>query len=886
MIADGDRISRQMLKFTLNEWQYEVVAAGDGAETMRILRSEDAPQIVILDWDIPKIEGAEVCRKIRSLFRLKPLYLILLMARRAQEDIVAGLEAGADDCLTKPYYEAELRAKIRAGERILRLQNGLSARAAELEAAFKVGQQSEAMLRASLEKQQLLETAVEQADVSIVITTAELDLPGPEILFVNPAFTQITGYTAAEAIGNTPRMLQGAKTDREQLARLRTTLEEGRKFFGAAINYRKDGEPYDLEWNISPVKNQNGQITHFISVQNDVTERNRIAAMLRDAREYQNLFNLANDSILVYAPEDQIVLTVNDKACETYGIERAGFIGMSLRYLSQNPARDLEMLKILLANNSIEEFETVHQRADGSLINLLINSSVVEYEGRQAILSIHRDITERRLAEENVRLAKQEWSETVDAISDLIIVTDRNGEIRRCNNAAVDFFRLSPAEFIGRKLDQMLFGTIFIEHNLENETTRYNPLRQSLWEGQINFGNSENSNERWFEITNHKVRLSQPETDGWVHIITDITARKVADAALRRLDTAIEQAADSVIISNLNGLVEYVNPSFEAMTGWQQTDVVGQPLANFKPELFGAGQLSEAIFECLAEGKSWHGVYKTRRQNGEIYLEETTFSPVKDRHGNPLNYVAVCRDITEKRRLESIAEAVNMMDNVGYIFSGIRHELGNPINSIKTALAVLRKNVDNWQREQIATYVERCQTETTRVEYLLRSLKTFSMHENPRMKPLALTVFMREFVALVETDFAKRGVQISFAESAESGNVLCDQRALHQIMLNLMINAADALDERDDKQIIVSLERDARRFYISIQDNGAGMSEQQLDNLFKPFYTSKPDGTGLGLVIVKKMLIKMNGTIEFSSQLNVGTTARLTLEAENKFTSG
>jgi PAS domain S-box-containing protein len=121
----------------------------------------------------------------------------------------------------------------------------------------------------------LLESAVEQSKESILITDAELDLPGPKIIFVNPAFTQMTGYTAAEAIGKTPRMLQGPRTDKTVLSRLRKNLERGEVFAGEAINYRKDGTEFDLEWQIAPIRNVNGKITHLVATQHDITERKR-----------------------------------------------------------------------------------------------------------------------------------------------------------------------------------------------------------------------------------------------------------------------------------------------------------------------------------------------------------------------------------------------------------------------------------------------------------------------------------------------------------------------------------------------------------------------------------------------------------------------------------
>jgi PAS domain S-box-containing protein len=139
----------------------------------------------------------------------------------------------------------------------------------------------------------LLGSAVEQSKESILITDAELDLPGPKIIFVNPAFTQMTGYTAEEAIGNTPRILQGPRTDKTVLSRLRKNLECGEVFAGEAINYRKDGKEFDLEWQIAPLRNAAGKITHFVAIQHDITERKRLEAKLFQSQKLETVGKLA-----------------------------------------------------------------------------------------------------------------------------------------------------------------------------------------------------------------------------------------------------------------------------------------------------------------------------------------------------------------------------------------------------------------------------------------------------------------------------------------------------------------------------------------------------------------------------------------------------------------
>src|SRR5262249_56010276 len=117
----------------------------------------------------------------------------------------------------------------------------------------------------------LLETAVAQAKEVVLITSPELDPPGPEILFVNPAFSEMTGYSQEEVLHKTPRILQGPKSDRAMLQRLREALSRGEPFSGETVNYRKDGGEYYVEWDITPIRTRGGEISHFLSIQRNVT---------------------------------------------------------------------------------------------------------------------------------------------------------------------------------------------------------------------------------------------------------------------------------------------------------------------------------------------------------------------------------------------------------------------------------------------------------------------------------------------------------------------------------------------------------------------------------------------------------------------------------------
>jgi DNA-binding response OmpR family regulator len=146
VIAEDDPVSRRVLHTTLLKWGYEVVVTGDGHAAWDVLQQADAPPLAILDWMMPGMDGVEVCRRVRSNHVAYPIYIILLTAKGSTEDIVEGLEAGADDYITKPFDRDELRARLHVGARVLRLQAALADRVGELETALARVKQLQGLL--------------------------------------------------------------------------------------------------------------------------------------------------------------------------------------------------------------------------------------------------------------------------------------------------------------------------------------------------------------------------------------------------------------------------------------------------------------------------------------------------------------------------------------------------------------------------------------------------------------------------------------------------------------------------------------------------------------------------------------------------------------------
>ena len=269
----------------------------------------------------------------------------------------------------------------------------------------------------------------------------------------------------------------------------------------------------------------------------------------------------------------------------------------------------------------------------------------------------------------------------------------------------------------------------------------------------------------------------------------------------------------------------------------------------------------------------------TRRD--KITIETTTLGYTLYQFNYRFIWVNI-KDITNEELLTSIAESVTTMNNIGYITSGIRHELGNPINSIKMTLSVLKQKIETTtcSPEEALIYINRSLDQITRVEYLLKSLKTLNMYESPEIETIEAQPFIQRFIDLVSHDFTTNGIEISTKLPPQPIYFQADPRIIQQVLLNLLTNAADAFTHTKTPTIHILVSANIQRCTILISDNGCGMTSEQLEKVFLPFVTTKSHGTGLGLVLVKKMLTYMNGTIEMQSTPDKGTSVTITLPCE------
>jgi len=310
LIVDDKEENLYYLQALLSAKGHDVVTALHGAEALVKARMSP-PDMVVSDLLMPVMDGYTLLRHWRADPQLRSIKFVVYTATYTEaEDERLALSLGADAFIVKPSEPDDFLLRIaevwsRAASasspadaqdgdagKLMTSYNETLIRKLE-EKTFQLQETNRELMediarRAEAEAElRLLSFAVLHSTEAILVTDAVLDAPGPTILFANPAFTRLTGYELDELIGETPRILQGPRTDRAVMRRLRTELERGETFAGATVNYRKDGREYDQEWEVAPIKDVEGTTTHYVAMLRDVTRRNRAARALMDSNRTQ-----------------------------------------------------------------------------------------------------------------------------------------------------------------------------------------------------------------------------------------------------------------------------------------------------------------------------------------------------------------------------------------------------------------------------------------------------------------------------------------------------------------------------------------------------------------------------------------------------------------------
>jgi PAS domain S-box-containing protein len=387
--------------------------------------------------------------------------------------------------------------------------------------------------------------------------------------------------------------------------------------------------------------------------------------------------------------------------------------------------------------------------------------------------------------------------------------------------------------------------------------------------------------EVFVEVTSREVQFG--EARAMLALLSDITQRRQAEAMNQRLVTAIEQTAECIMISDPDGLLVYVNPAFERITGYTRAEVIGQSVRIFKSGQHDA-DFYRKMWEVVVGGQVWSGQIINKKKDGSLYCEEMTISPVCDPSGQILNYVAVKRDVTRELALEEQLRQSQKMEAIGQLAGGIAHDFNNLLTIVQGNAALMLEDpmLDSSSAElvrDIAGAVERATGLTRQLLVVSRKQAIQPVEVNVNEIVESLANMLRRVLG--------EATVLRCVYSPDLPLVYADRGMLQQVLLNLSLNARDSMPNGGQLEIATSVKIvDARQVKTSadpspgsyvclrVSDTGHGIAAENLSRIFDPFYTTKDvgQGTGLGLATVYSIIKQHHGWVETYSKVDLGST--------------
>lgn len=389
---------------------------------------------------------------------------------------------------------------------------------------------------------------------------------------------------------------------------------------------------------------------------------------------------------------------------------------------------------------------------------------------------------------------------------------------------------------------------------------------------------------RWVDLTVARIEF-QDDNASLVTAI-DLTERKKAEKDLLMLSSAVEQAAEAMIIMRPDGTVHYVNPAVKKIFGLKSGQLIGINPFHTENKQLSLG-FDSSMLNRIASGKIWRGPVEASKTDGELIELDVIVSAIFDKNGGIQNVVAVCRDVTNEIRLERELKQAQKLEAIGTLVGGIAHDFNNIIAIIMgyTELGFFSVTSD----DPIYPNLIEIQSAAQRAKDLVQQILAFSRQSEQEIKPVKIKPIVSETVKFLRASLPST-IEIKLSLTAETDMVLADPVHIHQILMNLCTNAKQAMSETGGvleislKEETVSAAdsmdlKPGSYIKLSVSDSGSGINPSILDRIFDPFFTTKKqgEGTGLGLSVVHGIVKSSGGEIKVESSPGSGSAFHIYL---------
>jgi len=525
-----------------------------------------------------------------------------------------------------------------------------------------------------------------------------------------------------------------------------------------------------------------------------------------------------------------------------------------------------------------DESVDLHINTDISELKFLADDLEIMH---QNLMSKQRAILERELRLEAI----------LNSAGEGIITINEAGNIQSFNLAAESIFGYTAEQILGRNVSVLMPAPDRENHDDRiQEYLRQDNAKISRAGRRVQALTKDGELIPLY-LTISKVQEGQ--NISFTGIMHDLSEEEKKDAELQQLSRAVEQSPVSIMITNAEGNIEYVNPRFFQITGYRPDEVLGK-----NPRFLRSDETSTDAYKDLwgtiSKGGIWRGVFQNKKKNGDPFWLSSTICPVRDQQGEITNYISINEDITDARKKESMLAQATKLEAIGRMTDGISHDFNNLLTIIRGNLKFLEQDMGD-TNDDYRELVEDALSAAQDGADLIKRLLGFSRRQELNVQTIDINNNIVAMERLLQRSVPEIDIQLQLDK--EIGHTLVDTNRLESAVLNLVTNARDAMPNGghiviSTEEVTVNVAEPAGELtpgnyvVLTVTDDGIGMNDDTINQAIEPFFTTKTmeTGTGLGLTMVSEFVQQCGGELQIISTPDKGTSMRLlfpSVEAED-----